>query len=334
MNFIRCLLLGILALNTAGCGTFVAHSIVRAPNRYPAWLAPHAPVTLAFSPKLLTNFVAHYVDVGPPAAQLHYRIVEPANYHFSTTSSNWWKRGREQFEFHFHATVPGQSNVWTAAPRGTVFLLHGYGLAQFAMLPWALDLAQDGWRCVLVDLRGHGKSTGKRVYFGLVETNDLSQLLNALERDGAVRGPVSAVGVSYGASLALRWKTVEPRLQTVVAIAPYGSLSNAVLNLCHDYAGWFPRGIIRAGLKKLPSVLQVSGRELDLTTVLRRKPVTALFVAGEKDTITPVETVQQLRALASPGSQLLVVPKATHESLPYFFPDLNAAVEAWLVEGR
>ena len=69
----------------------------------------------------------------------------------------------------FGADVPGRTNQWSAHPRGTVILLHGYGLAQFAMVPWAIRLAQSGWRCVLVDLRGHGKSTGKKVYFGTRE---------------------------------------------------------------------------------------------------------------------------------------------------------------------
>ena len=225
-----------------------------------------------------------------------------------------------------------RSNAWTSAPRGTVVLLHGYGLAQFSMAPWALRLAQEGWRCVLVDLRGHGKSTGKRIYFGVQEAHDLSQLLDELAQDGQLNEPVAAFGESYGAALALRWKTVEPRVRTVVAITPYAGLSNAVLNLGREYAGWMPQGFIRAGLKKLPSVLEVPAGELDTTTGLARRPVTALFVAGAEDKITPVADVEQLRALAAPGSELIVVPDATHESVTYFFADLVPPVLNWLSE--
>ena len=32
----------------------------------------------------------------------------------------------------------------------------------------------------------------------------------------------------------------------MVAIAPYGVLSNAVLNICHDYARFLPQAIIKA----------------------------------------------------------------------------------------
>ena len=322
----------LLVLSTAGCGTFMAHRMVQAPNTYPTWFAPKAPVAVAFSPKMLTNFPKQFVEVGPPAARLCYRVIEPADYHLTITSTNWLEHGRKQFEFDLHADVPGRSNVWTSAPRGTVVLLHGYGLAQFSMAPWALRLAQEGWRCVLVDLRGHGKSTGKRIYFGIRETHDLSQLLDELAQDGQLNEPVAAFGESYGAALALRWKTVEPRVRTVVAITPYAGLSNAVLNLCHEYAGWMPKTFIKSGLKKLPSVLAVSGDELDTTTELKRRPVTALFVAGAEDKITPVADVEQLHALAASGSELVVVPDATHESVTYFFADLAPPVLAWLSE--
>ena len=334
MNFVRLLLLCVLALNTGGCGTFVAHSIARSPNRYPSWFAPHANVTLAFSPKLLTNFVARYVAVGPPAALLCYRIVEPGDYHLEISSTNWLEHGQKQYEFSFKATLPGRTNVWTTAPRGTVLLLHGYGEAQFSMVSWALRLAEDGWRCVLVDLRGHGRSTGKRIFFAIKETNDMSQLLDALAADGKLAVPVDVVGESYGAVLALRWKTVDPRVRAIVAIAPYASLSNTVMNIREEYADWIPKVMVRAGLKKLPSVLGIPASEFDTTTVLERKPVRGLFVAGGEDRIAPVKEVEFLQSLASPGSQLIIVPDATHEALTYYFSVLVPPVLAWLKEDK
>lgn len=334
MIIVRLLLLILLALNTAGCGTFMARSLARAPNRYPSWFAAEAPVTLAFNPKLLTNFAAQYVDVGPPPARLCYRVINPADYHLVVTSTNWLADDQRQYEFTFRASVPAPSNRWTSAPRGTVVLLHGYGLAQFSMMPWAFRLAESGWRCVLVDLRGHGKSTGRQIYFGVKETADLSRLLDDLAHDSQLAGPVSVVGESYGAALAIRWQTLEPRIHSVVAIAPYASLSNAVMNIRQEYAAWMPKWWVRSGLKQLPSVLQIPAKELDTTTVLKRKPVTALFVAGGEDKIAPVNEVKQLCAMALPDSKLIVVPNATHESLTYYFSDLAPPVLAWLAEGK
>jgi pimeloyl-ACP methyl ester carboxylesterase len=312
-----------------GCGTFVAHRMIQAPNTYPSWLAPSAPVLLSFDENLLTNSPVRFADVGPPAARLCYRIVEPAEYHLKVSSTNWVKRGEVRYKFIFRTEVP-RTNTWTAAPRGTVILLHGYGLAGFSMVPWALRLAQDGWRCVLVDLRGHGKSTGKKISFGLVESRDMSQLLDVLTNQGQLVPPVAVIGESYGAALALRWKTIDPRVGRVVAIAPYAVLSNAVLNICHDYASFLPRAVIRAGLKQLPAVLGVPGDDLDTTTVLARHPVTALFVSGTGDNITPLADVRRLFNESLPDSELIMVPRATHETVTYHFSELVPPVLAWL----
>jgi len=325
------LLLGVLVgLSTTGCGTYMAHRLAQAPNTYPDWFAPEAPVLLGFSSKFLTNFPKQFVEVGPPDATLCYRIVEPADYQLEVAATNWLEHGRTETEFDFHANLPGPTNRWTAAPRGTVVLLHGYGLAQFSMAPWALRLAGEGWRCVLVDLRGHGKSTGKQIYYGIHEARDLSRLLDQLGRDGRLKEPVAAMGESYGAVMALRWAMMDPRVGPVVAIAPYASLSNAVMNLREEYADWMPTFILRAGLKKLPGVLGVPAGELDTTTALTRKPIRAFFVAGGKDKIMPEAEVEQLQKMAAPGSELQQVPDATHETVTYQMADLTPPVLAWL----
>lgn len=320
----------LLVLSTTGCGTYMAHRMAQAPNTYPQWVAPEAPVLLAFSPRFLTNFPKQYVTVGPPPAKLCYRVVEPADYNLKVSSTNLVDHGVKQTEFDFQADFPARTNRWTLHPRGTVVLLHGYALAQFSLAPWALRLAQDGWRCVLVDLRGHGRSTGDQIYYGLQEPHDLSQLLDQLAKDGQLQEPVAAMGESYGAVMALRWRPLDPRVRAVVAIAPYAVLSNTVMNLRQEYAAWVPKTLIRAGLKKLPSVLDVTPNELDTTTVLARSPEKALFVAGANDKIAPAADVKQLWALAAPDSEFIVVPDATHETLTYYFSRLSQPVLDWL----
>ena len=319
-----------MLLSTTGCGTYMAHRMVQSPNTYPQWFAPEAPVLLSFSPRFLTNFPKQYVTVGPPTAKLFYRVVEPADYNLTVSSTNLLDHGVKQTEFSFQADFPAKTNRWTSQPRGTVVLLHGYALAQFSLAPWALRLAQDGWRCVLVDLRGHGKSTGDQIYYGLQEPHDLSQLLDKLAEDGQLHEPVAAMGESYGAVMALRWRPLDLRVRAVVAIAPYAVLSNTVMNLRQEYASWVPKTLIKAGLKKLPSVLDVSSSELDTTTVLGRTPEAVLFVAGANDKIAPAADVKQLRALAAPDSELIVVPDATHETLTYYFSELAQPVLTWL----
>lgn len=309
--------------------SFFAHRMVQSPNTYPTLLVPKTRARLEFSSKFLANFPMHFVAVGSHPALVRYRVVEPADFHLQTASTNWLQSGKKHFGFTFRADIPGRPNEWTAVPRGTVVLLHGYRVGMYAMVPWALRLAKEGWRCVLVDLRGHGESTGQRIYFGLQETYDLAELLNQLERDGQLTGPVAVIGKCYGAALALRWKTLDPRVGAVVAITPFAEFKDLVLNLRDDYAPWVPKTLIRFALKQLPSILDVPPNELDITTLLSRSPVPALFVAGTEDEVTPIADVIRLEKLAAPESQLIIVPNATHEAVTYFFDDLVPPVLAW-----
>jgi pimeloyl-ACP methyl ester carboxylesterase len=321
-----------LILLSVGCGRFLAERLAQAPNTYPDWIKRTMPVHLDVGAKALTNFPPRFVEVGPPSARLRYRVIEPRDYSLSFASTNWQARGETWFKFTFRQQLPGAPTPFTEAPRGTVVLLHGYSLDQGRMVPWAFRLAQEGWRCVLVDLRGHGKSTGNRIHFGLVETRDLSQLLDQLAGDRQLVEPVFALGESYGGALALRWTSAEPRVRRAVAITPYAVLSQAILNMRAHNAAFVPAFLVKAALRRLPEILRADAAELDLTNVLRRSPASALYVAAGQDPIAPADDVRSLHALSSASSRLLILPQATHGAAPYFFSELVEPVIAWLEE--
>src|SRR3954466_6566579 len=108
-------------------------------------------------------------------------------------------------------------------PKGTVFLLHGIGdrKDKVPYLLWARVLAQAGYRAVLVDLRGHGRSTGRYMSYGVHESRDMAQLLDAFEEQGLVYGPVGVCGVSYGGAVAIQWAAIDPRVKAIVALEPF-----------------------------------------------------------------------------------------------------------------
>src|SRR5436853_2381744 len=104
---------------------WLAHAIVDAPNRGRNPLGPDPD-----APELARIGVDHAfrVPVGPPAASLSVWVLDPP------TS--------------------------VGAPRGTVLVLHGMRDRKVTMLDLGRLLSRDGFRAVLVDLRGHGQSTG------------------------------------------------------------------------------------------------------------------------------------------------------------------------------
>ena len=297
-----------------------------APNRFPRWLAPAGRTFLQYPDAFLTNFPARSLRVGPPPASLSFRVVPPGAYQVSVTRSNWFAGGHDRQCFSFSAHFPAAP---VSAAAGTAFVLHGYGNDAGSMMPVALRLAEAGWRCVVPDLRGHGDSTGRRITFGVVESRDLSALLDAMEREGPT-GPVAVLGHSYGAALALRWRVSDPRVRGVVALAPYASVAGAGLNIRAEYSPWFPESMSRAGFLALPAVLGVGPGDLDPETFLQRDPCRALFVVGTRDQLTPPLDASRLKTFSAPGSELLLVKDADHEAIPYAFTPVMEAVLAWL----
>ena len=130
-----------------------------------------------------------WVKVGPPEASLSVSLVEP--------------------------------RVKSPAPRGTILVLHGVMDHSATMLPAARTMADAGYRAVLVDLRGQGRSTGKYMTFGVQEAKDLSQVIDAIERRGLLAGNLGVYGISYGATTSIHLAAADRRIRAVVAVEPF-----------------------------------------------------------------------------------------------------------------
>ena len=213
----------------SGCVQSLAERAVRAPNQQSERIyRPPTPVELSDTLKDTTQL---RVTVGPPEASLYVWISQPdtrpVNITFSFT--------RAHSDAHIvrkPATTP--TTAPEKLPYGTIFLLCGIGERQ-EMGPYILYkemLVTEGFRVVQVDLRGHGRSTVQWITYGVVESHDLVQVLDELEKRRLVDGPVGAMGISYGASVAIEWAGIDPRVKAIVALEPFATFKDAA----HDAA--------------------------------------------------------------------------------------------------
>lgn len=321
-----------LAVFVSGCtpSSFLAHRIQQAPNTYPDWFAPTPKVWYSLPRGAETHFHRESILVGPPEAKLAFRVVEPAEYHSRMQEITGFADGRTTHYFRYSATIPGIPFPPSRPVAGTLVLLHGYGLDERVMMPWALHFASLGWRCVLVDLRGHGRSGGRKVFFGPVEARDLTALLDALHATGRLTRPVLAAGESYGAAVSLRFASVEPRVDGVIAIAPYAALKPAILAIRAEYASWAPEGWVAGAADRLPALTGAGPGGLDPEEWAPAVRQPTLLLGGGKDTVAPPEALRRLQERAGGAADVVILPDAIHETLPLQLGELEPPADRWL----
>jgi dipeptidyl aminopeptidase/acylaminoacyl peptidase len=194
-------------------------------------------------------------------------------------------------------------------PRATVFVLHGVRDSQATMGEWASLLTREGYRAVLVDSRGHGRSTGDVLTYGVNEARDLGVVLEAVAAREGPLGPIGAMGHSYGAATAILWAGSEPRVRAVVAVSPFASLRAVVpgylpLNLPADFA----RRIVDAAGR----LAQFDPDDASPLDAARRMTAALLLVHGKDDARIPFAHAQQIAAAAAEAPSELVLVEGVH----------------------
>jgi pimeloyl-ACP methyl ester carboxylesterase len=333
---LRAVTLACAALLLGGCvSSILAHKVVAPPNKsgikplFADWeILERAPGAFA---------ATWTVDVGPPKAKIAVASIEPGDYGFMYDLRMSYREGKEPHIDSFKAYWRPAAQVQRVPPRGTLLLLHGYLQNRNYIVPWAVRLAQAGFRCVVLDLRGHGASTGDHISFGAFESHDITQVLDDLATRGWDVSQVGLLGVSYGASIALLAAGQDSRVKTVVAFEPFASAERAVPELMRAAFASEARGItdrqFSAAHVKEAKIAGFQWRAADIQAALTRTRAPVLFLHGEKDTWLSPDHSRELLAQAPKGSKLVLAPLDTHVSLPLQVQEFAPQVVAWFGAG-
>jgi pimeloyl-ACP methyl ester carboxylesterase len=218
-------------------------------------------------------------------------------------------------------TRPSIGEGAAAAPKGTLFLLHGLGDSKeyFPYEFYSYILAGEGYRVVLVDSRGHGRSTGDWITYGFRESRDLVQVLDELQRRGLIVGNVGALGISYGGSTAICWAAIDPRVRAVVALEPFSSLRDATADAGPILLGKTSWMFSKNDLQDIAlRIGQIGGFDIDRDSPLAciahcTTPI--LLIHGKADKfLRPAHSIS-LHQADPDHSELILVDGASHLNL-------------------
>jgi alpha-beta hydrolase superfamily lysophospholipase len=201
------------------------------------------------------------------------------------------------------------------AARGTVVLLHGLGDQKEGMLPFAEAFALAGYRAIAPDLRAHGQSGGDYCTFGYDEKWDCRALLDAVKERGYPVDHVGVIGGSLGAAVALQWAAVDPRVKTVIALAPFARMSvEADYLLRRNDPSISPQRL--AHIKRLVEEQgELKIADVNPLEAVRRRAIPIYLVHGKRDEIIPVQASHRLFDAAGGPVVFQEVPDAGHLDL-------------------
>jgi len=319
------LLLVILTLACTGCThTTLARHLVRAPNlQSTPYLKPGA---------MTDAFTDVPVPSRTPGVLLDAQVVEPGDWHLAYSCSV--EKTKKALEASIQMSF-AKPDVFTAKPKGTVIVLHGYRQQKEQMLHWGLSLAQQGFRCVMVDLRGHGGSSGQWIGFGAFEVEDMRSVLDALITRRLVAGKIGVIGVSLGASVAIQWAGADPRIATVVAIEPFSDPRSAIETMVHTFPPfrrqlwWASENTIQKAIQEAPGMAGFKWADVDVPKAAAAVNGPILFIHGADDSMVPPDHSRRLSSGAPAGSRLLILPGEDHISLALRLQPLDGTVHDW-----
>ncbi len=104
---------------------------------------------------------------------------------------------------HLHYGAQGQHAAWAWGHGPLVILVHGWNGRADQLAPLALDISRRGFRCVAIDVTGHGGSPSQRTAWADFIT-DIAALSQSLEQEVYAYVGHSAGGLAMMATRALK----------------------------------------------------------------------------------------------------------------------------------
>ena len=247
---------------------------------------------------------------------------------FEQTAQMLQRTGAVKEDFDVRAPDGVALHGWKIRPRSSsgdwVLLFHGVSDNRSGVLGHAEFLLRHGYSVVMMDSRAHGTSGGAVATYGWKERYDTVAVTNVLYASEGVRH-LFALGVSMGAAVVLQSAAVEPRIEAVVAEAPFANLRE----VSYDYAGFDISPLLGKTLFRPAVIVAMNSIEKDggfnpddvspeKAASVRAFPV--LLICGTSDHRIPCRHAERIYKAARGPKQLWVVRGAGHAAALGYSP--------------
>ena len=134
------------------------------------------------------------------------------------------------------------------------------------------------------------------------------------------------------AEIAERFAARDPRVKSVVAIAPYDKPAEAIVRFAREMKLPVSEAKVRAATVVLAKNIGLNWADWAGTSVVHGVKVPVFFIGAEKDRISTMRDMVAFQQAASPDCKFLPVREGNHETIGYWLQELAAPVSSWFQE--
>ena len=214
--------------------------------------------------------------------------------------------------------------------KGTVVLLHGYGVDKRATLMLGLHFRFLGYHTIAPDLTAHGDSRVETPSYGVTDAQMLSTLIDSLPAR-EVPKPLHIMGISMGAVAAAHLAKQRDDVTSVMLLAPMRPLNEASRALAQltlpNLSRLLPAAAFDEGVTAALQKQGLTVADTDLRELIPELGAPVFIAASDKDEIAPYEFFLPLES-----EQVELVMRPGYHHLTTAIPDaeLHAEILEWL----
>ena len=251
------------------------------------------------------------------------------------------ERGGRRFRVHRPGDVT--LDAWFSPRReGTparlpIVISHGLMETKERHYKTAWKMNARGHDVLLFDHRVHGRSTGRRLTFGVEEKHDLAAVIDAAVNRGLIGegrgrpydGGVITMGFSLGGGTVLQHAAIDDRVAGVVALAPFADFRGAVESFRRKLTPWLDEKWVQDGFSAASLEAGFKIDEASSIEAFKQIKVPVLLAEGGKDPYLPgIDHVHKLAAARSADNTTIVrIDEANHNTLVHKnWPKLDRAI--------
>lgn len=196
----------------------------------------------------------------------------------------------------------------------------------------AAELHSAGLAVLMIDLRGHGDSEGKRYTFGVQESRDVLGAVDFLVEQGFRAGQIGVLGISLGGAAVIEAAAQEPAISAVVIESTFADINLLIEPNWKAESGlpmWFLPGVFYMWQCLMGFDLK---RVKPADTLVNIPPRPILILHSNTDEMIAVQNAYQLKEVV-PEAGLVLFDDCDHAELFRDEPEAYLAALIPFVKG-